>query len=70
MALPLALVWSVAISILPAVVSSTLRRGPGASWMLRMTLPPGPMMSRILSVLIWIVVMRGAWATARRGAPR
>ena len=48
--------------------SSTSILTPVSSMMPRMTLPPGPMMSRILSGWICRVTMRGACATARRAA--
>src|SRR6266576_513794 len=42
-------------------LSSTLISAPVCSWIDRMVLPLGPMMSPILSVGIWIVMMRGAY---------
>jgi hypothetical protein len=42
---------------------------PVCSWIARIVLPPGPMMSRTLSGLICIVTMRGAKIeTSSRGA--
>src|SRR2546429_334356 len=42
-------------------LSSTLISAPVCSWIDRMVFPLGPMMSPILSVGIWIVMMRGAY---------
>ena len=47
-----------AISTLPS--SSTLISVPVSSWILRIMAPPLPMMSRIFSGLILMVMMRGA----------
>ena len=47
-----------AISTVPS--SSTLISVPVSSWILRIVAPPLPMMSRIFSGLILMVMMRGA----------
>ena len=49
-----------AISTVPS--SSTLISVPVSSWILRIVAPPLPMMSRIFSGLILMVMMRGAKA--------
>ena len=50
--------------------SSTSILAPVVSWIARITLPPGPMMSRMRSGLIWIVSMRGAKACSSVRARR
>src|SRR5207245_1297742 len=42
-------------------LSSTLISAPVCSWMLRIVLPLGPIRSPILSTVIWIVMIRGAY---------
>ncbi len=65
-----------ALALSPSVVamktepsSSMSILAPVSSWMLRMILPPGPMMAPILSTGIWTTVMRGACGlSSGRGA--
>ena len=68
MAFSRAAVSAAAISTVPSSSTSILH--PVSSTSPRITLPPGPMTSRILSGLILMVTMRGAYAeTSLRAVP-